>query len=53
MYYIEQLKSKDLPGLQAIAQELGVSNAKSLSKEDLIYRILDELGDPQGLGKPR
>ena len=42
MYYIEQLKSKDLPGLQAIAQELGVSNAKSLSKEDLIYRILDE-----------
>ena len=42
MYYIEQLKSKDLSGLQAIAQELGVSNAKSLSKEDLIYRILDE-----------
>ena len=28
--------------MQAIAQELGVSNAKSLSKEDLIYRILDE-----------
>ena len=42
MYYIEQLKSKDLSGLQAIAQELGVSNAKSLSKEELIYRILDE-----------
>ncbi len=42
MYYIEQLKSKDLSGLQAIAQELGVSNAKSLGKEDLIYRILDE-----------
>ena len=42
MYYIEQLKGKDLAGLQAIAQELGVSNAKSLSKEDLIYRILDE-----------
>ena len=42
MYYIEQLKSKDLSGLQAIAQELGISNAKSLSKEDLIYRILDE-----------
>ena len=42
MYYIEQLKSKDLSGLQAIAQELGVSNAKSLSREDLIYRILDE-----------
>ena len=42
MYYIEQLKSKDLSGLQAIAQELGVSNAKSLSKEDLVYRILDE-----------
>ena len=42
MYYIEQLKSKDLSGLQNIAQELGISNAKSLSKEDLIYRILDE-----------
>ena len=42
MYYIEQLKSKDLQSLQNIAQELSIANAKSLSKEDLIYRILDE-----------
>ncbi|MBQ7362010.1 MAG: transcription termination factor Rho [Bacteroidaceae bacterium] len=42
MYYIEQLKSKELSELQSIAQELGVSNFKSLSKDDIIYRILDE-----------
>ena len=42
MYYIEQLKSKDLSSLQNIAQELGIANAKSLSKDNLIYRILDE-----------
>ena len=42
MYYIEQLKGKELTELQSIAQELGVSNSKSLSKDDIIYRILDE-----------
>ena len=42
MYYIEQLKSKELTELQSIAQELGVSNSKSLSKDEIIYRILDE-----------
>ena len=42
MYYIEQLRSKDLSELQSIASELGVSNAKALGKDDIIYRILDE-----------
>ena len=42
MYYIEQLRSKELAELQSIARDLGVSNAKALDKNDLIYRILDE-----------
>ena len=28
--------------MQSIARDLGVSNAKALDKNDLIYRILDE-----------
>ena len=42
MYYIEQLRSKELSELQSIAGELGISNAKALGKDDIIYRILDE-----------
>ena len=42
MYYIEQLKSKELSELQAIAKELGVSGVRGLEKDDIIYRILDE-----------
>ena len=42
MYYIEQLRSKELTELQSIAHDLGVSNAKALDKNNLIYRILDE-----------
>ena len=42
MYYIEQLKSKELSELQTIAKELGISNLKALNKDDVIYRILDE-----------
>ena len=42
MYYIEQLRSKELAELQSIAHDLGVSNAKALDKNNLIYRILDE-----------
>ena len=41
MYHIEQLKGKELPELQSIAQELGVKSVKSLDKDGLIYRILD------------
>ena len=42
MYYIEQLKSKDLSELQAIAKELGVTGVRGLDKDNIIYRILDE-----------
>ena len=42
MYYIEQLRSKELPELQSIATELGIPNIKALGKDDIIYRILDE-----------
>ncbi|MBR3855722.1 MAG: transcription termination factor Rho [Bacteroidaceae bacterium] len=41
MYHIEQLRSKELPELQSIANELGISGVKSLERDTLIYRILD------------
>jgi transcription termination factor Rho len=41
-YNILELNEKQLPELQEIAQNLGVKKAKSLPKEDLIYKILDE-----------
>ena len=42
MYNIVQLNEKSLTDLQAIAKELGITKTESLSKEDLVYRILDE-----------
>ena len=42
MYNIIQLNDKDLSELQSIAKELGIKNAESLSKVDLVYSILDE-----------
>ena len=42
MYNIIQLNDKDLPELISIAKELGINNADSLKKDDLIYGILDE-----------
>ena len=42
MYGILELHSKSLDELNAIARELGVKKAESMSKEDLVYRILDE-----------
>ena len=42
MYGILELHSKSLEELNAIARELGVKKAESMSKEDLVYRILDE-----------
>ncbi|MBR2638544.1 MAG: transcription termination factor Rho [Bacteroidaceae bacterium] len=41
MYHIEQLRSKELPDLQSIANELGIKGVKSLGRDELIYRILD------------
>ncbi len=42
MYNIEELKDKLLSELKEIAEELGVTNFKKLSKQDLIYKILDQ-----------
>lgn len=41
MYHIEQLRGKELPELQTIANELGIKGVKSLERDNLIYRILD------------
>ena len=42
MYNIIQLNDKELSELQSIAKELGIKNAESLQKVDLVYSILDE-----------
>ena len=42
MYNIIQLNEKDLSELQAIAKQLGVVKTESFTKEDLVYKILDE-----------
>ena len=42
MYNIIQLNDKDLSELQNIAKELGINNAESMQKVDLVYSILDE-----------
>ena len=42
MYNIIQLSNKELGELQEIANEMGIKSIKSLERQDLIYRILDE-----------
>jgi transcription termination factor Rho len=42
MYNIEELKDRLLSELKEIAEELGVTNFNKLSKQDLIYKILDQ-----------
>ncbi|MDX5420493.1 MAG: transcription termination factor Rho [Hymenobacteraceae bacterium] len=42
MYKIEELKDRLLSELKEIAEDLGVKNFKKLSKQDLIYKILDQ-----------
>ena len=51
MYDIIELNGKSLEELHAIAQALKISKIKSLSKEALVYRILDEQAI-QGVGTP-
>ncbi len=41
-YNILELTEKELPELQIIAKDLGLKRVKSLEKQDLIYKILDE-----------
>lgn len=42
MYGILELHEKSFEELSHIAEELGIRKADSMSKEDLVYRILDE-----------
>ncbi|MBC5773906.1 transcription termination factor Rho [Pontibacter sp. KCTC 32443] len=42
MYNIEELKDRLLSELKEIAEHLGVQNFKKLSKQDIIYKILDQ-----------
>ena len=42
MYNKEELNVRLLSELKEIAEELGLKNYKRLSKEDLIYKILDQ-----------
>ncbi|HEY9124858.1 MAG TPA: transcription termination factor Rho [Bacteroidales bacterium] len=42
MYDIIELNEKSLPELKEIAQKLSIKKTDNLSKQDLIYRILDQ-----------
>jgi len=42
MYNIIQLNDKDVSELQMIAKELGIKDAESMKKDELVYGILDE-----------
>ena len=42
MYTIDDLNVRLLSELKDIAEGIGVKNAKKLSKQDLIYKILDQ-----------
>ncbi len=51
MYDIIELNGKSLEELYSIAATLNISKIKSYSKEDLVYKILDEQAI-QGVGRP-
>lgn len=51
MYDIIELSNKSLDELYAIAEDLKITKVKSYSKEDLVYKILDEQAI-QGIGRP-
>jgi transcription termination factor Rho len=42
MYTIDDLNVRLLSELKEIAEGMGVKNAKKLSKQDIIYKILDQ-----------
>ena len=42
MYNIIQLNDMELSDLQSVAKELGIKNAESMKKDELVYGILDE-----------
>tara|TARA_S200000501_G_scaffold378955_1_gene445388 strand:+ start:6948 stop:8369 length:1422 start_codon:yes stop_codon:yes gene_type:complete len=49
MYTMDELNDKLLSELKAVTDELGIKGASKLSKQDLIYKILDE----QAITKPK
>ena len=49
MYTMDELNDKLLSELKAITEELGIKGVSKLSKQDLIYKILDE----QAIAKPK
>jgi transcription termination factor Rho len=51
MYDIMELSNKSLEELYAIAENLNVKKVKSYSKDELVYKILDEQAI-QGVNKP-
>ncbi|MFD1184978.1 transcription termination factor Rho [Pontibacter rugosus] len=53
MYKIEELKDRLLSELKEIAEDLGVKNFKKLSKQEIIYKILDQqaVTPPESLSK--
>lgn len=42
MYTIDDLNVKLLSELKELAEQMGVKNAKKLSKQELVYKILDQ-----------
>ncbi|RZK51335.1 MAG: transcription termination factor Rho, partial [Hymenobacter sp.] len=42
MYTLNELKDRLLSDLKEVAEQLNVGNFKRLSKQDLIYKILDQ-----------
>jgi transcription termination factor Rho len=53
MYDILQLNDMLVPELLDIAEQLKISNAKKLDKQDLIYKILDSQAVQSTAGKPQ
>jgi len=50
MYDINELNSKKLPELKAIAEEIDLKKYKALNKKELVYRILDhQASNPEAL----
>ncbi|MEJ7665461.1 MAG: Rho termination factor N-terminal domain-containing protein [Hymenobacter sp.] len=49
MYTLNELKDRLLSELKEVAEQLNVGNFKRLSKQDLIYKILDhQAAQPDG-----
>ncbi|WP_094123080.1 Rho termination factor N-terminal domain-containing protein [Hymenobacter coccineus] len=48
MHTLNELKDRLLPDLKELAEQLNVGNFKRLSKQDLIYKILDQQATQPG-----